>query len=1290
MGIDSAFEITSFPFVADGVANAQLMQPLFCNENAEQGEWFKIQVQAGQVITASIAYDDQAVATNLDLALWNSTGTNEVVVSAQREDLDGGAEALRYGVAGADTFFIQVRGFTDSERIPYTLNVDVAAPPACRDDKFEENDSAGAPQPLPVGVREDGLQVCGSDPDFYLIDVDANQIVTVKTFGKFADGNIDLRITPVAGGTQVASGVSMQDDEFAFFETQGAGQFVVEVIVADGVSNLDYGIEWTQEVNDCSDDYDITTGNQQANNSCAQAPLITPTEAMPLIESELRLCNDTDWYKLRLLPLQKVTVTVTYDKTSAGRIDLRLRGPNNCDNIVARNVPLPAPVGTTDFIEEMTFEVLEGGEYFLVASLNQGINVKHTLKVEIEDGPECVDDRFDTPPANNDTVASAVALNRASIFAGTDNALLGLRYCDNDEDHFSLDLKAGDEVRWVIVHNATSSEDLDATISGPGAMGPVVQSVTATVSNEEIKHKAATDGIYTLRVYAKNAARLSYRILTYVTPAGSMTEVGPSNPSCPDRFELNETAATARTLAPGVYALLACNLPGDKDEDWFVTSVNAGDTLRIKADFISLDGNIEMFLYAQANQLAPLLSSTGFGDTEELTYTSAINQDLYYRINNKSINTSNSYILTVEKVAAGACTDDRLGGNASAATAANVSAPGFEPNLRLCENTSDWFKVTLTEGQKAQVYVNEQSVADLDLFAYSNAAGTTLIKKAEGTGEGELLEFTAPDNGVGAKTNVDVWIRVAAKGVARLDYDLILYRDLDGNGSFGAGEGISDRRCPDQFEDNDVPGDAAGVGPGSYDNLRFCKYTGGPFRGDDDYYSVFVPDQATLTVDLTFLHAQGNIDLEIKRGNSVLVASRGQIDDETATYKNVSGAGETYLVRVYTTDNTNFDVDYTMDLNIAFDTVCVEKPAALTGNNSRITAKAITPSAFEGISLCENTEDWYSISVPASQQLVVNVELANRLGNVDIELYDGATLVAQSATSNNVETITYTSASTKTYLLRVFPRGVIRTEYDLWFSVGSNAPSAPFCADPYERNDTQVSAAPLNWSSQPGRIFGDMIACGGEKDWYSVAVGSGVHKGKVFFDAKAGVELDVTVLDAQGTVVMTTAQTGNDEFFSFTGSPNSTFFIGVENTASNPVEAPYALYFDRSSFTCAADAFEPNNTPFAPAALPDGSGSYILTTCGGMGDADFFTVKTNRSGTLRITVAYDNSEFDLSGSVFEPNNTSVTFSTSKNRLTYTKTGVTSGQSFRIDLGNTTPAASPKAKSGVYLLRIENF
>ena len=195
-------------------------------------------------------------------------------------------------------------------------------------------------------------------------------------------------------------------------------------------------------------------------------------------------------------------------------------------------------------------------------------------------------------------------------------------------------------------------------------------------------------------------------------------------------------------------------------------------------------------------------------------------------------------------------------------------------------------------------------------------------------------------------------------------------------------------------------------------------------QSDIDWYVINAAAGNHILIDLTFTHADGDIDLALFndggvigdltvpgtiRANSAFAVSDHEFIDIAA-----KGVADTYYIKVSGGAGGDLGNSYTL--------TWTQLPGSDDGfedNDSNVAAAAITEStvAFGA----QSDEDWYSIDAAADgTRLLVSLRF-NAADNLDLELRDvGGTLLASSTNGVGVnEAIDYTAATMGTYHLNV-------------------------------------------------------------------------------------------------------------------------------------------------------------------------------------------------------------------------------------------------------------------------------
>ena len=122
----------------------------------------------------------------------------------------------------------------------------------------------------------------------------------------------------------------------------------------------------------------------------------------------------------------------------------------------------------------------------------------------------------------------------------------------------------------------------------------------------------------------------------------------------------------------------------------------------------------------------------------------------------------------------------------------------------------------------------------------------------------------------------------------------------------------------DVYEENDTRGEAFDI---STLSNTLLSTIGVPTQGDDDWYRVAVAqNNSFLLVDLSYVHGNGNIDLELYDSAGGLVAdSKTAIDTESIFVQLASG---TYFIKVFGDDAYN---DYDLLWNVFEDDISTKR-----------------------------------------------------------------------------------------------------------------------------------------------------------------------------------------------------------------------------------------------------------------------------------------------------------------------------------------------------------------------------
>ena len=247
---------------------------------------------------------------------------------------------------------------------------------------------------------------------------------------------------------------------------------------------------------------------------------------------------------------------------------------------------------------------------------------------------------------------------------------------------------------------------------------------------------------------------------------------------------------------------------------------------------------------------------------------------------------------------------------------------------------------------------------------------------------------------------------------------------------------VPDGVCPDDvYEDNDDQNGAVQLGAGLYAGLTSCT-------DDEDWYAIQVPVGEQLSVALTFLDDEGDIDVTVTdAGGAFLAGSSSTTDDELAGPVEGTGDWMFVKVRLFADEGSVAGNDYDLDLSVGAappPEVCPTD--SFEENDAFAAAVPLTAATASTLTVCSADQDWYSIAVGAGQTLTVSALFPHAEGDVDITLYDATeTWLASSVSVTDDEELSWTATDAATVTLKVALYNdngtAVGNDYDLGISL---------------------------------------------------------------------------------------------------------------------------------------------------------------------------------------------------------------------------------------------------------------
>lgn len=943
---------------------------------------------------------------------------------------------------------------------------DVACPADCGfclDDALEDNDdrlSATTTVGIPLWSGE---RVCPTDNDWYSFTLQpGDRVVATATFVS-AEGDLSLSLANPSG-TTVASGTGGTDSESLSYTAEVAGDHALRVwLGADpGARGNDYDLQL--DVLSCDVDA------HEDDDSPASAWLAT---ALP-VSAGLHACSgDDDLTRIELTAGQRLVASAAFSEAEG---DLRLTITDLVGGLLADGVrstshetAIWTATTTGPVLVQVVLQSDEGAE--------AGVGYDLTLEAA-----SCVDDAREQDDTPAGLVPPAIPFLQAGLVA-----------CPSDPDHIALDLSAGGTLDVAALWD-TSEGGLRVELLNPS--NTVVATASGPAGDRALSYTPTAGGRYHLRATLDGEAG---------TLPGVSYELGILATQCPvDIYEENDarTSPAAITLPFSATGLGSCA----SDEDWYSFPVTAGDQVRVFADFVNAEGDIDIGLYDETG--SSVASGSGTRDDETITTAAESSGTWTAKVRlyqDAGAVPGNTYGLEVGTTpcAIDAHEEDDL--------------PGLSPwsgdvsgAWNACMGDPDHVDVPLATGDGVEV-VLDWATGDGDLVVeVLDAAGAVVASDSFGQGHG-TISFQARTAGT---HSVRVRMTNDRGAVPGAPYTLSVSRTV----------------CPvDSLEDDDDAANGTAItSPYSVTGLSACE-------SDPDVFLIPAVVGTRIYAYADFSDALGDINLELASptGNVVRSAT-GYSDDEELVY--VATTNGTYALTVRNLYDAGVaGNDYGLTVSV---TTCGAD--ANEDDDNAVQATPTAPPYTASLTACDGDEDWFHVPVLVGDWVVATALYDSNEGDVDLALRDplGST-VDYGTTITGGEELSWvvTRAGTHDLVadLQSDDGPLAGNVYDLDITVLS----CP--ADPLEDDDDSANAT----DATAGLSRTDLVSCDDDDDWYLVtlAPGQSVTIDAYFSDPEG--DVDLSLKDAGLSTVRSSTGTSDAEHITYTSAAGGTFYLRV-------------------------------------------------------------------------------------------------------------------------------------------------
>lgn len=330
------------------------------------------------------------------------------------------------------------------------------------------------------------------------------------------------------------------------------------------------------------------------------------------------------------------------------------------------------------------------------------------------------------------------------------------------------------------------------------------------------------------------------------------------------------------------------------DRDWYSVELDPGCGAQATVSYDPADADVQAYLSAPAVDGQESTTNSGVEEVASFNPTD-YPQTVFLAVYTPDFECA-LYDVDVEVTCDGsapgvdavACANDGYETNNDRATATETVVSGTAGTWSDTEIGSDareaisedWFAVEVPHGCALYAEMNSAPIGgDLDLHLFDDVSE---LSGSTGYTDREAVGWMAADAADTDTSDTRVWLQVVTFASQSCNtYDLyvdVYCPDPANAGLCGA----------DPYEPNDTVGAATETGVSGGGSFTADRVD---LSADEDYFHAVVPSGCTLTGDVTFVDAMGDIDIALLDGASVELDTSGGVDDgESVTYTNTGGS----------------------------------------------------------------------------------------------------------------------------------------------------------------------------------------------------------------------------------------------------------------------------------------------------------------------------------------------------------------------------------------------------------------
>jgi hypothetical protein len=191
-------------------------------------DWFAVELDAGDTLTTTIRFSH--ALGDLDMVLMDTDCSTWLGYGGSFTD----DEQVTYTATAPGTYCFVIEGHAGAEN-NYDLEI-VVSSTTCDDDVYEDNDDCGTAAVLAPGTYA-GLRICVWDRDYYAVELNAGDTVTMTILFSHALGDLDMVLFDTDCSTWLGYSNSSSDGETIAYTAATAGTYTLGVEGHEGAQN---------------------------------------------------------------------------------------------------------------------------------------------------------------------------------------------------------------------------------------------------------------------------------------------------------------------------------------------------------------------------------------------------------------------------------------------------------------------------------------------------------------------------------------------------------------------------------------------------------------------------------------------------------------------------------------------------------------------------------------------------------------------------------------------------------------------------------------------------------------------------------------------------------------------------------------------------------------------------------------------------------------------------------------------------------------------------------------------